>query len=83
MPDGSPTTQQPPIRFASGTNRPFRERDRIAVRGIFDRSSGDDVVACDLATFGRLKAGGMPRDAAWNAGRVAVFKRWFARGGGE
>ena len=43
----------------------------------------DDAVACDLATFGRLKAGGMPPDAAWNANRVAVFKRWFARGGGE
>jgi hypothetical protein len=53
MPDESPTTQQPPIRFASGTNRLFRARDRIAARGIFDRLSDDDVVACGgLAIFG-------------------------------
>ena len=45
MPHGSPTTQQPPIRFASGTNRLFRERDRTAVRGDFDLLSRDDVVA--------------------------------------
>jgi hypothetical protein len=84
MPDGSPTTQQPSFRSASGTNRLFRERDRIAARGILDLSSDDDVVACGgPAIFGRLKAGSMPRDAAWPAGRVAVFKLWFARGRGE
>ena len=83
MPHGSPTTQRPPIRFASGTNRLFRERDRIAVRGAFDLLSCDDVVAYGEAIFGRLKAGSMPGDRAWPAGRVAVFKRWFAQGGGE
>ncbi len=83
MPHGSPTTQQPPIRFASGTNRLFRERDRIAVRGAFDVLSRDDVVAYGQAIFGRLKAGSMPCDRAWLAGRVAVLRRWFAQGGGE
>ena len=83
MPHGSPTTQRPPIRFASGPNRLFRERDRIAVRGAFDLLSHDAVVAHGQAIFGRLKAGRMPCDRAWPAGRVAVFRRWFAQGGGE
>lgn len=83
MPHGSPTTQQPPIRFASGTNRLFRERDGIAVRGAFHLLPHDDVDAYGQAIFGRLKAGNMPCDRAWPAGRVAVFKRWLAQGGGE
>lgn len=83
MPHGSPTTQQPPIRFALGTNRLFRERDRTAVRGVFDLLSHDDVVAYGVAIFGRLKAASMLCDRAWPAGRVAVFERWFAQGGGE
>ncbi len=83
MSHGSPTTQQPPIRFASGTNRLFRGRDRIAARGAFDVLSHDDVVAYGQAIFGRRKAGSVRCDRAWPAGRVAVFKRWFAQGGGE
>ena len=83
MPHGSPTTHQPPIRFASGTGPLFRERDRVAVRGAFDLLSHDDAAAYGVAIFGRLKAGSMPRDAAWPAGQVAVLKRWLAKGGGE
>jgi hypothetical protein len=83
MPHGSPTTQQPPIRFASGTDPLFRERDRVAMRGAFDLLSHDDAVAYGPAIFGRLKPGIMPRDAAWPAGQVALFKRWLAQGGSE
>jgi hypothetical protein len=83
MPHGSPTTQQPPIRFASGTDLLARERDRVAMRGAFDLVSPDDTVACGLAILGRLKAGSMPRDAAWPGCRVALFKRLLAPGGGE
>jgi hypothetical protein len=72
--------QQPPIRFASGTDPLFRERDRVAMRGAFDLLSHDGA---GPAIFGRLKAGIMPRDAAWPAGRVAFFKRWLAQGGSE
>jgi hypothetical protein len=83
MPHGSPTTQQPPIRFASGPDPLFRERDRVAVRGAFDLLSHDEAVAYGLAIFGRLKAGITPRDAAWPAGQVALFKRLLAQGGSE
>jgi hypothetical protein len=43
----------------------------------------DDAVAYGLAISGRLKAGITPRDAAWRAGRVALFERWLAQGGSE
>jgi hypothetical protein len=83
MPHGSPTMQQPPIRFASGTDPLFRERDRVAMRGAFDLLSHDDVVAYGPAIFGGLRAGSMPCDRAWPAGQVALFKHRFAQGGSE
>ena len=81
MRHGSPTTQQPPIRFASGTNSLFRERERSAMRRAFDLLSHDDVVG--RAVFGRPKAGAMPCDGAWPAGRVALFEPWILPGGSE
>jgi hypothetical protein len=83
MPHGSPTAQQPPIRFGSGTGPLFRERDRVVMRGAFDLLSYDDVVAYGPAIFGRLKAGSMARDAAWPAGQGLLFKRWLAQAGSE
>jgi hypothetical protein len=83
MPHGSPTTQQPPIRVASGTNLLFRERDRTAIRRAFDLLSHDDVVAYGQAIFGRLKAGIMPSDRAWPADQVASFKHWLAQAESE
>jgi hypothetical protein len=83
MPHGSPTTQQPPIRFALGTYPFFRERDRSAMRCAFDLLSHDDVVAYGRASFGRLKAGTMRCDRAWPAGQVALFERLLLLGGSE
>ena len=83
MPHGLPTTQRLPVRFVSGTEPPFRERDRVAMRGAFDLLSRDEVVACGLAIVGRLKAGIMPRDAARPAGQAALFKHRVEQGGSE
>jgi hypothetical protein len=83
MPDESPTTQQPPIRFASDIKPLFRERDRTAMRRAFDLRSHDDVVAHGQAILGRLKAGTMPCDGAWPANQVAMFEHWLAQAGSE
>jgi hypothetical protein len=82
MPHGSPTTQQPPIRFASGTDPLFRERDRTAMRRAFDLLSRD-VVAYGQAIFGRMKPGTMRCDRAWPARQVALFKHRVEQGGSE
>jgi len=83
MPHGSPTTQQPPIRFASGTDPLFRERDRAAMRRALDLLSRD-VVAYGQAIFGRTKPGTMRCcDRAWPAGQAALFKHRVEQGGSE
>ncbi len=83
MPHESPTTQQPPIRFALGTNPFFRERDRTAMRRAFELLSHDDVVAYRQAIIGGPKAGTIHCDRTWPAGPVALFKHWLAQGGSE
>ena len=79
---GSPTTQQPPIGFALGTNPLLRERiePRCAAPSIL---SHDDIVAYGQAIFGRLEAVTVPWDRGWPAGPVALFKHWLAQGGSE
>ena len=66
--------------FATDVKPLFRERDRGAMRPMFDLWSYDDVTQHAAAIAERLRSGSMPCDGAWPAERVRVFERWVDSG---
>jgi CDGSH-type Zn-finger protein/truncated hemoglobin YjbI len=68
------------ISFADHIKPLFRERDGQSMRFAFDLWSHDDVAQHADAILGRLKAGTMPCDGAWQEERIDVFQRWLESG---
>lgn len=69
-----------PTGFERDVRPLFRERDRAAMAFAFDLWSYDDVAEHADAILGVLEDGSMPCDAAWDADRVDVFRRWAQSG---
>lgn len=58
----------------------FRERDRGAMRFMFDLWSYDDVTQNADAILEAVSDGAMPCDGAWPAEQVEAFRRWVESG---
>jgi hypothetical protein len=58
----------------------WRERDVRSMSFAFDLSSFDDVRNNAEAIYGRLDAGTMPCDGAWQAEDVNRFRAWIDGG---
>jgi CDGSH-type Zn-finger protein/truncated hemoglobin YjbI len=69
-----------PLGFEEHIKPLFRERDRKSMKFAFDLWSYDDVSEHGDAILERLADGSMPCDGAWQADRVAVFRRWVESG---
>jgi hypothetical protein len=61
----------------------FREKDRDAMRRIFDLWSYPDVVAHSQAIAQQLSEGTMPCDGPWPTDQVELFQRWIKEGASE
>jgi hypothetical protein len=66
--------------FESDIRPLFRERDRGAMRELFDLWSRDDVAENSQAILRVLESGAMPCDQPWPPEQVAVFRRWVEAG---
>ncbi len=69
-----------PVSFASHIRPLFRDRDRQSMTFAFDLWSADDVRAHASAILEQVDSGKMPCDSRWDAGQVAVFRRWAESG---
>jgi hypothetical protein len=58
----------------------FREKDRDAMRGVFDLWDYDDVVDNSDAILSKVEDGSMPCDGAWSSEHVALFQSWVDAG---
>ncbi|HTT89951.1 MAG TPA: hypothetical protein VMF65_10395 [Acidimicrobiales bacterium] len=58
----------------------FREKDRDAMRGVFDLWDYDDVVDNSAAILSKLEDGSMPCDGAWPSEHVTLFQGWVDAG---
>lgn len=60
----------------------FRERDRNCMTSIrhFDLYSYDDVRKWSKAILEQLERGLMPKDGAWPAEKVEIFRVWTTSG---
>ena len=65
------------VVMSSPTKPLFRDRDHDSMRFAFDNWSLEDVSTHADAILARLEAGTMPRDRAWPAERIAVFRLWI------
>jgi hypothetical protein len=61
----------------------FREKDRDAMRGVFDLWDYDDVRDNSDSILSALDNGSMPCDGAWPSDHVALFQTWVAEGAPE
>ena len=83
-PAGATTDEQPvtlpgpnePVLFDKHIKQLFRKQDQLSMSFVFDLWSYDDVKLHADAILDRLQKGSMPCDGAWEADKVAVFKRW-------
>jgi hypothetical protein len=58
----------------------FRERDRGAMRFMFDLWAYDDVSENADVILQQVRDGDMPCDGAWPGDRVDLFQRWVEGG---
>jgi hypothetical protein len=58
----------------------FREKDRDAMRGVFDLWDYDDVRDNADAILSKLEDGSMPCDGAWASDHVTLFQTWVDAG---
>lgn len=58
----------------------FREKDRDAMRGVFDLWDYDDVRDNSDAILASLENETMPCDGPWPADHVALFQAWMNGG---
>lgn len=68
------------VSFEKDIKPLFREKDQQSMSSRFDLWSHDDVSAHADAIVGKLRAGTMPCDGAWPAGRVDLFQQWIDAG---
>ena len=61
----------------------FREKDRDAMRGVFDLWDYDDVRDNSDSILTHVENGSMPCDGAWPSDRVALFQTWINEGSPE
>ena len=61
----------------------FREKDRDAMRGVFDLWDYDDVRDNSDAILSHLQDGSMPCDGAWPSDHVTLFETWANTGAPE
>jgi hypothetical protein len=61
----------------------FREKDRDAMRGVFDLWDYDDVRDNSDSILTHLENGSMPCDGPWPSDRVALFQTWKDEGSPE
>jgi hypothetical protein len=61
----------------------FREKDRDAMRGVFDLWDYDDVRDNSEAILSKLEDGSMPCDGPWPGDQVALFQTWVDAGAPE
>jgi hypothetical protein len=68
------------LSYASDIKPLFREKDRDAMRGVFDLWDYDDVRDNSDSILSVLEGGRMPCDGAWPSDQVALFQRWVDEG---
>jgi hypothetical protein len=68
------------VSFETDIKPLFRERDRGAMKRMFDLWSYEDVRANADAILEQVEAGAMPCDGAWPAESVEVFRAWIDEG---
>ncbi len=61
----------------------FREKDRDAMRGVFDLWDYDDVRDNSDAILSHLQDGSMPCDGPWPSDHVTLFETWANTGAPE
>ena len=61
----------------------FREKDRDAMRGVFDLWDYDDVRDNSDSILSHLENGSMPCDGAWPSQQVTLFQTWVDAGAPE
>jgi truncated hemoglobin YjbI len=71
-----------PVSFEQHIKPLFRARDRRSMQFAFDLWNEGDVRTHGPAIIEQVRAGTMPCDGAWPAGRVEVFARWLESGAG-
>ena len=72
---------QSTVSYAADIRPLFRQLDIDSMRKAkLDLASYDDVVAWANQILGKLEAGAMPCDGAWQAERVELFRRWVDQG---
>lgn len=59
----------------------FREKDRTAMKAVFDLWDYADVMKHSQAILQAVKAGSMPCDGAWPPASVTLLEEWIAAGG--
>jgi hypothetical protein len=74
------TSRDKGLTFESDIRPLFRERDRGAMREMFDLWSRDDVAENSQAILRVLESGAMPCDQPWPAEQVSLFQRWVEGG---
>jgi hypothetical protein len=70
----------PELSFERDIRPLFREGDIESMSFAFDLSSYDDTRQNAEAIYGRLAAGTMPCDGAWQADDVNRFRAWIDGG---
>lgn len=68
------------VSFAKDIRPLFRMKDQESMQFAFDLSDYDDVAEHAAAILEALRAGDMPCDGAWPAGKVQIFQRWVETG---
>lgn len=58
----------------------FREKDRNAMRFMFDLWSADDVRQHAERIYGALAQGAMPCDGGWSQEHTTLLRRWIDEG---
>ncbi|MEV4347097.1 hypothetical protein AB0J83_21790 [Actinoplanes sp. NPDC049596] len=69
-----------PTSFETDIRPLFREKDRNAMRFMFDLWSLDDVRKNAEAIYGALACNAMPCDGGWPEENTAVLRRWIDDG---